>query len=76
MMKLEMARGLFLLGGLAVASLALVVWEQPQPQVLSMAQAGERCPLPRVAKVAAHVQPTHDLLLFVFGLSQGLKPQS
>ncbi|QXI27413.1 hypothetical protein [Pseudomonas vanderleydeniana] len=75
-MKLELARGLFLVGALAIASLALVVWEQPRPQVLSMAQGGERCPLPRVAKVGVTAKPDHDLLLFMFGLSQGLKPQS
>ncbi|KPA93149.1 MULTISPECIES: hypothetical protein [Pseudomonas] len=75
-MKLELARGLFLIGALAIASLALVVWEQPRPQVLSMTQSAERCPLPRVAKASVSVKPDHDLLLLMFGLSQGLKPQS
>lgn len=75
-MKLEIARGIFLAGALAVASLALVVWEQPRTQVLSTAQGGGHCPLPRVAKVATAAKPDHDLLLFMFGMSQGLKPQS
>ncbi|MGZ0782694.1 hypothetical protein DNK59_01995 [Pseudomonas sp. TKO26] len=74
-MKLEIARGVFLAGALAVASLALVVWEQPRTQVLSAVQ-GEHCPLPRVAKSTTAARPDHDLLLFMFGMSQGLKPQS
>ncbi|MPQ69028.1 MULTISPECIES: hypothetical protein [Pseudomonas] len=74
-MKLEVARGLFLVSALAVTSLALVVWEQPGPEVLTAAAGTGHCPMPRVAK-AADAKPDHDLLLFMFGLSQGLKPQS
>jgi hypothetical protein len=75
-MKLEVARGLFLIGALAVASLAVAAWEQPRTQVLSSVHADEHCPLPRVAKASVATQPDHDLLLFMFGLSQGLRPQS
>ncbi|WP_460121386.1 hypothetical protein [Pseudomonas sp. S2_C03] len=75
-MKLEIARGLFLVGALAVASLAVAAWEQPRTQVLGSANGDARCPMPRVAKVSATTQPDHDLLLFMFGLSQGLRPQS
>ncbi|AMB85519.1 hypothetical protein AWM79_09495 [Pseudomonas agarici] len=75
-MKLEIARGLFLLSALAIASLALVVWEQPGTQILSKADGTGHCPLPRVAKAGVEVRPDHDLLLFMFGLSQGAKPQS
>lgn len=74
-MKLEVARGLFLAGALAVASLAVVAWEQPRTQVLGT-QADGHCPLPRVAKASVAVKPDHDLLLFMFGMAQGLKPQS
>ncbi|MCW8275355.1 hypothetical protein IMF27_06290 [Pseudomonas sp. PCH199] len=74
-MKLEVARGLFLVGALAVASLAVAAWEQPRMQVLSSVN-GDHCPLPRVAKTSVATQPDGDLLLFVFGLSQGLRPQS
>ncbi|HEF4757755.1 TPA: hypothetical protein SAN82_000135 [Pseudomonas putida] len=74
-MKLEVARGLFLVGALAVASLAVAAWEQPRTQVLGSG-SGEHCPLPRVAKSSVATQPDHDLLLFIFGLSQGLRPQS
>ncbi|MCF4996032.1 hypothetical protein GIW70_24660 [Pseudomonas syringae] len=72
-MKLEIARGVFLVGALAVASLAMAAWEQPRMQVIG---ADAHCPAPRVAKASAATQPDHDLLLFMFGLSQGMRPQS
>ncbi|MDD2053794.1 hypothetical protein NPS46_14680 [Pseudomonas putida] len=76
-MKLETARTLFLVGGLVVTSLAVAAWEQPRMQVLSAVQAADQhCPLPRVARTSVAVKPDHDLLLFMFGLSQGLRPQS
>lgn len=75
-MKREIARGLFLLAALAIASVALAAWEQPVTQVLSGVHNGAHCPIPRVAKVATVVKPDHDLLLFMFGMSQGLRPQS
>ncbi|MBP5074153.1 hypothetical protein PUP68_26820 [Pseudomonas chlororaphis] len=78
-MKLEIARGLFLIGALAVASLAVAAWEQPRMEVLSSTQAGAHCPLPRVAKVpktSTAARPDQDLLLFMFGLTQGMRPQS
>ncbi|NBB34637.1 hypothetical protein [Pseudomonas sp. BC115LW] len=75
-MKLEIARGLFLIGALAVASLAVAAWEQPRTQVLSAAHGDAHCPLPRVAKATAAVHPDNDLLLFMFGMAQGMGPQS
>jgi hypothetical protein len=75
-MKLEIARGLFLVGALGVASMAVAVWEQPRSQVLSVSNAGTHCPLPRVAKASEAIQPDNDLLLFMFSLSQGMRPQS
>lgn len=75
-MKLEIARGLFFVGALAVASLALAAWEQPRTEVLSAVHGDEHCPLPRVAKASLAVKPDHDLLLFMFGLAQGVRPQS
>ena len=74
-MKREIARGLFLLGTLAIASVALAAWEQPVTQVLSGAGGGDSCPLPRVAKVSRAATPDHDLLLFMFGMTQGMKSQ-
>lgn len=68
-MKLEIARGLFLLVALAVASVAFAAWEEPRPQVLSSIDLGAQCPLPRTAKPVVTAQPDHDLLLFLFGMS-------
>ncbi|MCU0073959.1 hypothetical protein N8H71_20400 [Pseudomonas koreensis] len=75
-MKLEIARGLFLVGALAVASLAVAAWEQPRMQVIGASDSGVHCPMPRVAKATVSTQPDHDLLLFMFGLSQRMRPQS
>ncbi|SCZ09547.1 MULTISPECIES: hypothetical protein [unclassified Pseudomonas] len=75
-MKLEIARGLFLVGALAVTSMAVAVWEQPRSQILSASSTGAHCPLPRVAKASEAIRPDDDLLLFMFSLSQGMRPQS
>ena len=72
-MRREIARSLFLLGALAVAGVAFAAWEQPVTQVLSGPQIGAHCPLPRVVKAAVATRPDHDLLLFMFGMSQWLK---
>lgn len=70
-MKLEIARGLFVLGALVVTSVAMAAWVQPGTRILS-AQHGEgHCPLPRIAKAPDLVSPSHDLLLLMFGLAQG-----
>ncbi|MDB6444232.1 MAG: hypothetical protein E5X05_00490 [Mesorhizobium sp.] len=75
-MKLEIARGVFLVGALAVTSMAVAVWEQPRSQILNASHTDAHCPLPRVAKASEAVRPDQDLLLFMFGLSQGMRPQS
>ena len=75
-MKLEIARGVFLVGALGVAALALAAWEQPRTQVLSASQSSGQCLLPRVAKANVAAKPDHELLLFMFGMSQGMRPQS
>ncbi|MFJ2536828.1 MULTISPECIES: hypothetical protein [unclassified Pseudomonas] len=75
-MKLEIARGLFLAGALAVASLAVAAWEQPRMQVIGASLADAHCVVPRAAKASVATEPDHDLLLFMFGLSQGMRPQS
>ncbi len=62
------------MGALGIASLALASWEMPRTEILSAVQGGGQCPLPRIAKVNAVVQPDHQLLLFMFGLSQGMRP--
>ncbi len=70
-MKLELARGLFILGALAVTSAAMAAWVQPGTQILSALHGEGHCPLPRVAKAPDLVSPSHDLLLLMFGLAQG-----
>lgn len=74
-MKLEIARALFLVAALAVTTAAAAAWEQPRPTVFSKAEVGGVCALPRVAKVEqGRAEPDHDLLLFLFGMRQGLRP--
>ena len=63
-----------MLVALAVASAALAAWEQAVMQVIS-GPNGANCPLPRVIKTVEAAQPDHDLLLFMFGMAQGLKGQ-
>ena len=70
-MKLEIARGLFLAAALAVASLAAAAWQEPTPEVLTHNGMGY-CPLPPKPQPAADVRPDHDLLLFLFSMTQGL----
>ena len=74
-MKLELARGFFVVGALGIASLAMAAWEQPRPQILSAVHGEGQCPLPRVAKAESTARPDHDLLLLMFGLAQGSGPQ-
>lgn len=74
-MRLEIARALFLVAGLAVTTVAVAAWEEPRPTVFSKAEMADQCALPREAKPQqAQVAPDQDLLLFLFGLRQGLRP--
>ena len=74
-MKLEIARALFLVAGLAVTTVAVAAWEEPMPTVFRKAEMADQCALPREAKPQqAQVAPDQDLLLFLFGLRQGLRP--
>jgi hypothetical protein len=73
MMKLEIARGFFLAGALGITSFAAMAWSEPAPGVLSGLSGQEYCRLPINAGAEAQVQPDQDLLLLMFGLTQGLK---
>lgn len=75
-MKLEIARALFFIAALAVTTAAAAAWEQPRPLVFSKAELAGQCALPRgpKAQVQDQAKPDHDLLLFLFGMRQGLKP--
>ncbi|MBD8491814.1 hypothetical protein IFR09_07310 [Pseudomonas syringae] len=70
-MKLEMARGLFVVAALATATMAMAAWEQPATRIISASHGEGFCPLPRVAKPQSLVQPDHDLLLFLYSMTQG-----
>lgn len=72
-MKLEIARTLFILGALATTTVAVAAWTEPRPAVFSANELRSQCPLPRVAKESVAVKPDQDLLLFLFGMSQGLR---
>ena len=75
-MKLEIARALFLVAGLAVTTVAVAAWEEPKPTVFSKAELADQCALPRGMKPQqqAEAAPDQDLLLFLFGMRQGLRP--
>jgi hypothetical protein len=75
-MKLELARGLFLVGALGVASVALAAWEQPRPKILGAEHGEGVCYQPRVAKAQSVARPDHDLLLLMYGLAQGAGRQN
>ena len=62
-MKLALARGLFFVGSLAVASLAVAAWHEPTPGVISARSGLDHCPLPPNARNAAQIQPNQDLLV-------------
>ena len=75
-MKLEIARALFLVAGLAVTTVAVAAWEEPRPTVFSKAEMADQCAVPRDVKAQRHTkaEPDQDLLLFLFGMRQGLRP--
>ncbi|MDT4885023.1 hypothetical protein FQZ97_1212170 [compost metagenome] len=52
----------------------MAAWHEPSPSVVSANGLGY-CPLPPNARLKAQVQPDQNLLLFMFGLSQGLRGQ-
>lgn len=72
-MKLEIARGVFFIGALGVASLCAAAWSEPVANVVQGDNGLGYCPLPASARAAqSQVRPDSDLLLFMYGLSQNL----
>ena len=73
--KLEIARGLFLIAALSTSVMALTAWAEPVPQVLSGLSPQSHCRMPANArsKMQAPARPDQDLLLVMFSLSQALK---
>jgi hypothetical protein len=75
-MKLEIARGLFLVGALSVTALAAAAWQEPAPQVVDLASCVDQvCPLvsARHRESVAVEADSDNLLLFVYGLSLAMK---
>ncbi|WP_152220821.1 hypothetical protein [Pseudomonas sp. SCB32] len=75
-MKLEVTRSLLLIGALGVATLAAAAWHEPSPSVISSRADSGSCPVPPNVRHKQAVSPDQDLLLFLFGMSQGAVAQS
>ena len=76
-MKLEIARGLFLVGSLGVASLCAAAWSEPDAKVVARSEVSDHCAVPRIAQLSqSQARPDHDLLLLMYGLSQSLVGRS
>ncbi|WP_416311116.1 hypothetical protein [Pseudomonas sp. W03] len=73
-MKLEVTRSLLLVGALGVATLAAAAWHEPSPSVIS--SRADSCSIPPNMRHKEAVTPDQDLLLFLFGMSQGGVAQS
>ena len=72
-MKLEITRALFLVLSLGTVGAAVAAWQEPGLKVVSSVT---RCSAP-VSSPALSAQPSQDdLLLLMFGLSQGMRAPS
>lgn len=66
-MKLALARSLFFVGSLAIASLAAVVWREPIPGIINAQNTMDHHSLSLNVKSYNDIQV---LLILLFGLSQ------
>jgi hypothetical protein len=72
-MKREIARGLFLVAALAVASVAMAAWQEPRAQVLGADEGEGIGGMSKAPKAQTTERPDHSLLLLMFGLAQAKK---
>ena len=74
-MKLEIARGAFLIVALGITAVAAAAWQQPGPRVLQARDCSAApCNIPLVRKqLQTDVQPDGNLLLLMFGLQKAMK---
>ena len=73
-MKLEIARGLFLIGALGVTTLCVAAWNEPGATLAQSSESRSYCPLPPGSKSRFEAaRPDQDLLLLLYGLSQGMR---
>lgn len=71
-MKLEIARGIFLVGALGVTAAAAAAWSEPSTNILDTRNSSyEYCPQPLAmkSKSTEQLRPNSDLLLFMFGMT-------
>ena len=69
-MKLEIARSVFLLAALGVATAAAAAWDEPRSDVVSR-MGGQDSAVSRMVKANPTARPDRDLLLFMYSLVQG-----
>ena len=62
-----------MLAALGVTTAAMAALDQPRSGVFSAEPGMGVCPLARTPKAQANVKPDHDLLLFMFGMAQGVR---
>ncbi|MBS9725175.1 hypothetical protein EGJ71_15135 [Stutzerimonas stutzeri] len=73
-MKLEIARGLFLIGALGVTTICVAAWNEPGATLVQSSESRSYCPLPPGSKSRFEAaRPDQDLLLLLYGLSQGMR---
>ncbi len=74
-MKLEIARGAFLVVALGITAVAAAAWQQPGPRILEARECSAiPCSIPLVRKqVQTEIQPDANLLLLMFGLQTAMK---
>ncbi|MBO3277660.1 hypothetical protein [Pseudomonas schmalbachii] len=74
-MKLEITRGLLLVAALGVATLAAAAWQEPSLSVIKTGQGAATPHAPARVQTDQRAQPDSNLLLLMFGLSQGTGAQ-
>lgn len=73
-MKLEIARGMFLVGALGITTLCVGAWNEPSAMLVQSSTEREYCPLPPSGNARFDAaRPDQDLLLLLYGLSQGMR---
>ncbi|WP_407312078.1 hypothetical protein [Pseudomonas sp. nanlin1] len=74
-MNLQVARGLFFLAALGVATVAAAAWEQPRSGVIGTEHGEGNCALPKPARPPISAHPDREFMLLMLGLSQGVRSQ-
>jgi hypothetical protein len=75
-MKLAIYRSLFACAALGVASLAAAAWQEPTVGVYGTSAGEGLCLFKSTPAVQRQAHPDQDLLLFMYGLTQGVGSRS